>query len=43
MMSPRKGGLGAGTNTAHYPPEFKREVVELYRSSGTSIGLDLPS
>ncbi len=25
---------GAGTNTPHYPPEFKREAVELYRSSG---------
>jgi transposase len=23
--------------TPHYPPEFKREAVELYRSSGKSI------
>lgn len=23
--------------TPHYPPEFKREAVELYRSSGRSI------
>ncbi|ABG05166.1 transposase IS3/IS911 [Rubrobacter xylanophilus DSM 9941] len=23
--------------TPHYPPEFKREVVEFYRSSGQSI------
>lgn len=23
--------------TPHYPPEFKREAVQLYRSSGKSI------
>jgi len=23
--------------TPHYPPEFKREAIELYRSSGKSI------
>jgi transposase len=23
--------------TPHYPPEFKREAVELYRSSGRSV------
>ena len=31
---PGKEVHGAGTNTPHYPPEFKREAVELYRSSG---------
>ncbi len=24
-------------STPHYPPEFKKEVVQLYRSSGKSI------
>ena len=36
MMSPRKRDPDTGTNTA-LSPEFKREAVDLYRSSGSSI------
>ncbi len=35
-MSPRKGVRVPGP-TPHYPPEFKREAVQLYRSSEKSI------
>jgi transposase len=35
-MRPRKGGPVPGP-TPHYPPEFKKEAVELYRSSEKSI------
>lgn len=35
-MGPRKEVRVPGP-TPHYPPEFKREAVELYRSSNKSI------
>jgi transposase len=36
-MCPRKGESTVPGPTPHYPPEFKREAVELYRSSEKSI------
>ena len=37
MMSPQKGVHTVPGPTPHYPPEFKREAVQLYRSSERSI------
>jgi transposase len=37
MMSPQKRGSTVPGPTPHYPPEFKREAVRLYRSSERSI------
>jgi len=34
---PQKGVSGARSDTTHCPPEFKREAVQLYRSSGKSM------
>jgi transposase len=36
-MYPRKGESAVPGPIPHYPPEFKREAVELYRSSEKSI------
>ncbi len=37
LLSPRKEVHTVPGPTPHYPPEFKREAVELYRSSNKSI------